>query len=165
MKYIKLFNKNINIIVDDEDYEYLKQFKWISRQGYAARHISSRPKQKYLYMHHEILKTLELIDHVNGNIQDNRKSNLRIANKQKNAANCKIHKHNTSGYKGVSYIKSLKKYRAYIVHNNRQMHLGVFKTAKEAAQAYNKKAIEIFGEFARLNEKINITNKKESRAD
>lgn len=154
MKYIKLYNKDINILVDNEDYERLNQFRWINRLGYAARHISTKPKQKYLYMHHEILNVSELVDHINGNIQDNRKSNLRVANRQTNAANCKIHKHNTSGYKGVSYIKALKKYRAYIMHNDRQLYLGLFQTAEDAAKVYDDKAVELFGDFARTNKMI-----------
>lgn len=105
-------------------------------------------------MHHEILNVSELVDHINGNIQDNRKSNLRVANRQTNAANCKIHKHNTSGYKGVSYIKALKKYRAYIMHNDRQLYLGLFQTAEDAAKVYDDKAVELFGDFARTNKMI-----------
>ncbi len=153
MKLIKMFKRNVNILVDDEDYEYLNQFRWIKRSsyGYPARHIQSRPKQIYKFMHHEILKTNQMIDHINGNVLDNRKQNLRITNKSKNAANCKIHKHNTSGFKGVSKMKQTNKYIAYIVVNNKQYRLGTFNNKEAAAKAYNDAATKYFGEFARLN--------------
>ena len=151
MKKIKLYNTNKYILVDDSDFIYLNQFRWISRRGYPARHIQNYP-QKYKYIHHEILNTNLLIDHIDGNILNNQRLNLRIADKSQNSMNCKIHKHNTTGFKGVS--KCGNKYRAYIVKNNKQIHIGCYKTAQEAADAYDKKALEIFKNFARTNKRI-----------
>lgn len=93
----------------------------------------------------------QMIDHINGNVLDNRKENLRLCNKSTNAMNCKVHKHNTSGYKGVAWHKQMKKWRAYIVINDKQKSLGLYKTKEEAAKAYNKAALELFGEFAKVN--------------
>lgn len=158
MKFITLSNGN-QVMVDDKDYNYLVQFSWITRSdGYPARLFPYKKgeKQKYIYMHHDLLKTKELVDHKNGNNLDYRRSNLRIANKQKNAANCKLHKHNTSGYKGVSYMKLNKIFRGYIVYKDKQISLGCFKSAEEAAKAYDKKALELFGEFARTNKMLGL---------
>ncbi len=63
--------------------------------------------------------------------------------------NCKVHKHNTSGYKGVS--KHHKKWRAYIVLKEKQIHIGLYRTKEDAALAYNEAALKYFGQFANLN--------------
>lgn len=156
MKEIKIVNKkhtNIITLVDDKDYENLNQYNWIMRCGYVARVFYSGKKQRTLLMHRIIMNAgeKELIDHVNQNPLDNRKKNLRFCSRSTNAMNCKIHKHNTSGYKGVSYSKSLNKWRAYIVVNDKQISLGCYHSKEEAALAYNKGAIKYFKEFASLN--------------
>jgi AP2 domain/HNH endonuclease len=158
MKFITLSNGN-QVKVDDADHDYLIQFNWITRSSakYPARLLPwNGKKQEYIFMHHDLLKIKGLIDHKNGDILDCRRNNLRIANKQKNAANCKLHSHNTSGYKGVSYINSKKIFRAYIVYKDKQISLGCFKFAKEAAKTYDIKALELFGEFARTNKMLGL---------
>ena len=157
MKKIEIINrKNIEIhcLIDDEDYKYIKQYHWILRGGnYPARTFYKNNKQYTILMHREIMNAgpKEFIDHINRNTLDNRKQNLRFCNKSKNAMNCKVHKHNTSGYKGVSFLKSINKWRAYIVINNKQIHLGCYLKKEDAALAYNKAAIKYFKEFASLN--------------
>lgn len=147
MKIIKTVN-NKEIIIDEEDYEYLNQFKWyMNTDGYAQRIIS---------IHREIMKNPEgvYVDHINGNPSDNRKSNLRLVTHQQNSINRKkTTKKKTSQYKGVCYIKKCTKrpWLACIKTNGKSIHLGYFSTEKEAAEAYNKKALELFGEFASLN--------------
>ena len=63
-----------------------------------------------------------------------------------------ISKHNTSGYKGVSWDAKRCKYYAYIQINGKTKSLGRYARADDAARAYNNKAIQVFGEFAKLNE-------------
>ncbi|WP_342480447.1 HNH endonuclease [Paenibacillus sp. FSL L8-0340] len=140
-------------LVDDEDYEELAIFHWLYDGRYAIRKVKGRSKE---YMHRQLMPVHEsgvVVDHVNGNPLDNRRSNLRAATFQQNAANSKIHAHNTSGYRGVSFYKrgKAKKWRAHITIDGLQHSLGYFVTAEEAAEAYNRKAIEVFKEFASLN--------------
>jgi len=90
------------------------------------------------------------IDHINLNKLDNRWCNLREANNFESARNKAPCHHNRSGYKGVYSVKE--RWRASIKYNCRSINLGCFTTKEEAALAYNKKAIELFGEFAYLNE-------------
>lgn len=158
MKKIKITNTNKYMLVDDEDFEWFNQFSIILRGGgYAARLFYINGKQKTLLIHREIMNAErnQLVDHKNQNKLDNRKSNLRFCSRSTNAMNCKVHKHNTSGYKGVSYMKSIKKYRAYIVLKDKQINLGCYSNKTDAAKAYDKKALELFGEFASLNFKAN----------
>jgi hypothetical protein len=89
------------------------------------------------------------IDHVNGNKDDNRISNLRIATRSENIANSKRHIDSASGHKGVSLHKRSGKWRADICLLGRQKFLGCYDTREEAAQRYREAASEAFGQFAR----------------
>lgn len=92
------------------------------------------------------------IDHINQIKTDNRWTNLRECTKSQNGANRPKQKNNSSGYKGVGWRKDTKKWRAYIKCNGQMMDLGCFIDKNDAAIAYNKKALKLFGEFAYLNE-------------
>lgn len=142
-------------LVDDEDFERVSQFKWTYKKsintGYAQRTLW--PSNKHLYLHSFILNTSEMVDHINGNGLDNRKINLRHANKAINSMNRIKQKNNTSGYKGVHKykIKLRKPFQAYIKVNGKRKHLGMFSTALEAAKIYDLAARKYFGEYANLN--------------
>jgi hypothetical protein len=81
------------------------------------------------------------IDHINGIKTDNRLANLRLCTAKQNCENAKRHKSNTVGLKGVSTCGN--RFRAYICHNRKQHHLGVFSTPDEAHQAYCRAAIKL----------------------
>lgn len=87
-----------------------------------------------------------LVDHKNKIKIDNCWNNLREADHSKNSANRKMHKNNSTGFKGIA--KSEGKFIAQIGHNYRIIKLGRFATPEEAHAAYVKKAKELFGEFA-----------------
>lgn len=140
-------------IIDREDYKKVSLYKWhISSHGYVKRDEWNGKNRKVVYLHRYILEinnTKSLVDHVNGDKLDNRKSNLRLCNRSQNACNSKLSKNNSSGYKGVR--KKRKKWQAYFKFNGKQKSIGVFETKQEAALAYNKKVLAVFGEFAKLN--------------
>lgn len=94
----------------------------------------------------------ERLDHKDRNGLNNSIENLREATASQNAANSIKRKNNTSGWKGVSWDKDRKKWRAIIGINGGQKHLGLFQDPKEAAKAYNQAALNHFGRFARTNE-------------
>lgn len=82
---------------------------------------------------------------------DNRKSNLRLATSGQNIRNQRKRKTNMSGYKGVSFSKTHRKFRAQIGYNGSHYHLGYYLTAIEAAKVYDEAALKYHGEFARIN--------------
>lgn len=75
------------------------------------------------------------LDHINGVKHDNRLVNLRHCSNKRNSENRKMSSRNTSGYRGVSYDKHLRKFKAYIGHNMESIHVGVFDTVDAAAAA------------------------------
>ena len=90
------------------------------------------------------------VDHVNGDRADNCFENLRLATVAENTRNQKLHPKNTSGYKGVSYIKRTGKWDARIKKEYKQYCLGVYSTKEEAYAAYCKAAQALHGDFARF---------------
>lgn len=117
-------------------------------------YVMSRTFGKTVKLHRLIMNAgvNEYVDHIDGNPLNNTLDNLRICKKQQNEFNSKLRSDSSSGYKGVSYRKDRHYYRSYINKDGKQYHLGNYNTKEEAARAYNQKAIELFGEYARLND-------------
>ena len=142
-------------LVDDEDFEYLSQWKWHSHErGYPRRTEYRNGKCfRYFRMSRVIMRVRpgEEVDHINRNPLDNRRKNLRVASTSQNQANRIILSNNTSGFKGVSWHKTSGKWSAYIGFQGKQYHLGVFSDIKDAARAYNTAAEGFYNEFAVLN--------------
>jgi hypothetical protein len=91
------------------------------------------------------------LDHINGDSLDNRINNLRLATEGQNLANSRIAKNNRSGVKGVCWRRDIGKWSAQIRKDGKLKHIGLFATIDEAATAYEEKAKELFGEFARTS--------------
>lgn len=91
------------------------------------------------------------LDHINGNPEDNRIVNLRVANQSENLRNSAIRSDNTSGARGVSWQKSSQKWYAYINTGGKgsMLALGRFDTFEDAVAARKAAEIKYFGEFAR----------------
>lgn len=92
----------------------------------------------------------EVVDHIDGNGLNNQRSNLRLASNSQNIANSRISKNNRSGYKGIYWLASHKKWRAEIRVRGQQIFLGMYDTPEEAHEAYKAAALDHFGEFARF---------------
>lgn len=88
------------------------------------------------------------IDHINGNGQDNRISNLREATHSENLRNCPLSKRNKSGYKGVSFDNKNRKWQAVINVNGSRHHLGFFLLKEDAVAAIKTAREQLHGEFA-----------------
>jgi hypothetical protein len=150
MKTIPL-TKGKFAIVDDEDFEWLNQWKWqLSWNGYAIRHKHIRlGLHKYtseiVRMHRLINKTPlgNLTDHINRDKLDNRKINLRNANKSINSINRDRPSNNKSGIRGVYWDKFNNKWRAELKINGIKKSLGRFFDKRDAVLA-RKEAERIY---------------------
>ena len=129
-------------LVDDEDYEFLNQWKWYAKRGtntyYAARSSGtpSQHNQKTIRMHRVILnpqKYLE-IDHIDGNGLNNCRSNLREVTRRGNQQNQHVSK--SSNYPGVTLIKTTGLWQAQAKIRGRNAYLGHYRVERDAAEAY-----------------------------
>lgn len=148
---IKIKDKTV-IIDDDLWHDYVKKVWYINNSGYVAVSIS---KLGYL-MHRLVMGITEtnvdvLVDHINRNRLDNRRCNLRIVDALLNSHNTSKKRDSNSKFYGVSKC-GIDKWDSKITCNGKTYYLGKFTDELFAADAYNRKAIELFGENARLNQ-------------
>ncbi len=141
-------------IVDAADYERLRSYKWLAvEMGRCWYGRTLKRDGRPLAMHRLIMDAPKglMVDHIDHNGLNNRKSNLRLCTRKQNRRNRRPNLGGSSKYKGVCWCKSSKKFRAAISHNKKRIYLGYFHDEVEAAKAYDEKARELFGEFAYLN--------------
>lgn len=147
---------NGNIIFDMDDLDLILSYNrhiCINSNGYA--YFTYHGKECFL--HRLIMglpidydeETQTIVDHINGNRLDNRKSNLRICNKNMNPINCKIYKNNTSGCKGVSWMPRLNKWQVSLNYKKQRIYLGVYSDYDEAVKIRKEAEKEYFKEFNR----------------
>ncbi len=147
-------------LVDDADYEWLNQWKWYAfwngSKWYSARNERVNFKKKMIYLHRFIINAPSGIevDHVDGDGLNCTRENMRLCTSQQNKYNIGIKSDNTSGYKGVTWNANRSKWQAQIKHGKQYKYLGLFDDLKEAARAYDVAALELHGDFARVNNEI-----------
>lgn len=158
MKEIQL-SKGLVSLVDDDDFESLNKHRWCAGRSKRGIHYARRTcrvgKEHVVYLHREVLKDkikdTDMVDHIDKNGLNNQKHNLRICTRAQNKMNSRKQENTSSRFKGVSYYKKRNNWRARIKINKKLIDLGSFATEEEAAIVYNKKAVEIFGEFSSVN--------------
>ncbi len=135
--------------VDAADYEWLNRYRWFYYNGYAAR----REGGKTVFMHRQIMQPPDgmFVDHIDGNRANNCRFNLRVCTRRENLRNQRKRAGCLSRYKGVSYDRRDENWFATIYYDDRSVDLGSFKDEVEAARAYDRRAIEVFGPYARPN--------------
>jgi len=145
------------VIVDDEDFGWISQWNWYAhKQGntfYAKRTTGKDRKVIIIHMHREIVQPPKgmYVDHIDGNGLNNQRSNLRICTKAQNGMNRGKQANNSSGYKGVGWDRTRNKWRAQIKIGQGSVFIGRFDRLEDAIKAYDAKALELFGEFAKTN--------------
>jgi hypothetical protein len=158
MKEIPLTQGKV-ALVDDEDYEYLMQWKWHAhrhKRGWAAarRKTFSVGVSRIVMMHRELMNPPDGldVDHIDHNELRNCRVNLRICSRSENNGNQrKQDLPRSSKFKGVTWHKDGQKWMAQIQHGKKHYYLGLFGTEQEAARSYDNRAVEFFGFFACLN--------------
>lgn len=159
MKLIPL-TKGYFAQVDDEDLEWLNQWKWNARVDrktvYAVRcHKKEDGNFVTVGMHRQILGLTDpktLGDHIDGNGLNNTRKNLRPCTNKENLMNRGPNINSLSRFKGVSWHKSSKRWQSTITILGKKKHLGYFDNECEAAIECNKAVKEHHKEFARYNE-------------
>lgn len=157
----------LEILVDDEDYERVKKYPWGVLKCVSSdvlyvksRNVDPLKPRKYFSLHRFILGIDDpkiFVDHRDGDGLNNQRSNLRIASNRENCQNKGKNKNNTTGFKGVSIKKdgNLITYQASLGINTskirKTIYGGRFKTPEEAAIKYNELARIHHGEFAYQN--------------
>lgn len=132
--------------LDKGDKHLFIEYSWGHSNGYLYN-------KELGYLHRWLMKPPKgmVVDHINGNILDNRRKNLRVCTRKENAQNVKVHKDNKLGIKGVSVhcdATRRKRYRGRIWLGKEITKY--FETAQEASEWYQEKATECYGEFARF---------------
>lgn len=142
------------VMVDDDDMPLVSSFRWRAqadkrRPGQLDAVVTGQiSRGDFMQMHRLIMRPPEgmVIDHINGNVLDNRRQNLRICTVAENNRNRAKLRTNKSGYKGVFWDVS--SYRAAITCDGRKTYLGRFATAEAAHAAYVQAAMKLHGSFA-----------------
>ena len=142
-----LFRKNL--IVDPEDQHIVDKHTW--HESGPGKHPATKINGKSIRLHKLILPEAKTIDHINRNVLDARKENLRECSQAENILNRGVFKNSKTGLKGVCWHKQSGTFRATIQIAGKKVHLGNWDCPIKAAQAYDKAAVKYHGEFAVLN--------------
>jgi hypothetical protein len=144
----------------DEHWDRLSKFKWFDNGRVIFRSITSSTKRnqygvkanEYITLSNEVMMTRKVkYDHKNRDYLHNLPENLRVCNSSQNAMNRVKRTRTSSKYLGVSWKRLNKKWQAQIVKDRKKIYIGLFESEIDAAKAFDKKAFELYGEFAVLN--------------
>lgn len=140
-------------VIDKADHDLVKSFHWVALSSGRRTYAVCREGGGYLLMHRLITGAPDGldVDHVDGDGLNNTRKNLRACSRSENIANTPRRSNNRSGFKGVSWHRGARKWRATIRQDGKQRHLGFFSDAKDAARAYDEVARELWGHHAYVN--------------
>lgn len=162
-EYIRIpLTRGLVTLLDADDEHLVAGRSWCAvpsplaaQTWYAQSHEPGTGKHgKSIRMHQAILKVPPgwHVDHINGDGLDNRRANLRPSTPSQNAFNSALFRHNTSGFRGVSFDRRYRRpWLASIKIDGKFIRLGRFDSAEEAALAFDEAARQFRGEFARFN--------------
>lgn len=157
LAYVPL-TKGYEAVIDAADAEFVGRWNWcafVQKNGriYAARGEKHKGKCKLILMHRVLMNTPEGYDtdHADMNGLNNKRTNLRVASRSENMRNSRRRKASATGLKGVGIHSQSGKFRARLMVDYKDRHLGLYDTAEEAYEAYCAAAPKHHGEFARTN--------------
>lgn len=140
---------NDTILIDSTYVDMISQYQWaVGNHGYVTHGMG----KKQILLHRFIVGASgnEMVDHINQNKFDNRKSNLRVCNNQQNAMNRGMQANGNNEYKGICLTLN-GKWQAQITYSGEPIYLGLYDDAISAAKAYDNAARSFFGNYAYLN--------------
>lgn len=140
--------KQEKFIFDREFLPLVLKSTWCRNK--SGGYLVSRRNGRIIRLHRLIAKAPDglVVDHINGDILDNRANNLRITKQSNNSKNLSIKKNNSTGYPGVSLNANKNRYRVRITVDRKEIRIGTFDTFEEAKAARIKAEKYYFGEFA-----------------
>lgn len=160
MKELLLTNSRDVALLDDEDYERLRLYPWRKQTNangkvYVVRTRSRKeaPGSHLVKLHREIVSAPAGcdVDHVDNNGLNNQSANLRVCTRSENLRNTRKRDNSSAKFKGIYWHKRARKWVAQIKPPTGHIYLGSFADDVEAAKAYDAKARELFGAFAKCN--------------
>jgi len=145
-------------VIDAADVHLIKGYAWrISAARGRFYAVTCLPrngqKQKSIWMHRTILPPTEgvIVDHIDGDGLNNRRANLRLATVSQSMCNAKMRSDNSSGYRGVAFVRAENKWAAYITVQKKRLSLGRFDTAESAHDAYVAASAKYHGDYGRTS--------------
>lgn len=150
----KVHNTGSEFLFDDCDYDVVTEHTWYeTNRGYIMTRLN---RKEQIFLHRLLIFGAEgskenseyMVDHINRNTLDNRRSNLRKVTPQQNAWNSGVRKNSQSKVRGVSYYEPTQKWRAVISSNGEYIHLGYFDNKSDAEDARKMAEAELYGEYA-----------------
>lgn len=154
--------KGFCALVSPKDASFVGQWNWstlVLPDGKLRAVRRTNADGKTYYMHREIMEPggSSVVDHINADGIDNRRSNLRVCSNAENVRWQRPYRKPTSSkFKGVSYDKSRQNWQAYVTTNGKRINIGRFSSERKAAIAYDIVAQQMHGEFALTNRKLGL---------
>lgn len=149
---VGLTNNNMEFCIDLKDYEKCKDICWFENYDNHTNsyYIYGTQNKQRFSIHQFILGKREgfVIDHIDHDTTNNRRSNLRVVTLSNNAMNQRIKSNNTSGVKGVRWHKATQKWQSGIGIKGKQIYLGVYETFDEAVKVRKEAEKKYFGEYS-----------------
>lgn len=148
-------NTGNEFMFDVEDYDKIKHITWgEDTKGYLRGFYCNKMRSLHRLVLNQNVKNDTMVDHINHNIKDNRKENLRITTNSGNIKNSKLSVRNTSGVKGVSFDKEDLRWKANIQCNKKKYYLGSFVNKEDAIRIRELAELKLFGEYSRRYEEL-----------
>lgn len=150
-EYVVGYTSNTNkpFIFDLDDFDRVSKYHWYE-EGNGYIRSSSKKKEDKVFLHRLIMgfPTNIGIDHINHNILDNRKSNLRVATTSQNAMNRTKSSNNTSGVTGVVWVQNRNNWKSEIKINDEAIYLGSYDKFEDAVKVRKEAEEKYFGEYS-----------------
>ena len=147
-------NETYTVKIDKEDMQKVSAVKWSIQKGcnYSGKGIYIySPKVKLMHRYLTGCAKGLVVDHINHDHLDNRKSNLRICTNQQNCMNSSLHSINTSGCSGIGWVKDMNKWWARIGVNGERIVLGYFTEKQDAIDARKTAEEKYYGVFRNIS--------------